>query len=181
MEYVLVNAEAASFYQTQTDNHFNLHPNKIICNDYLSQTVSNGAVRLQFQPSSQRPVFLAINGLADSPSHQQWELLVNDGRYGDTEFSAEIRNYLTAMNSVQPPPSRLETTHHDGSTFGFHLTSLPGAWLQVEGSQNLLDWIFIRSLTNLTGIVTFTELGSPDFHFFRALQTNNAPIRVGGR
>ena len=174
MVYVFVNSEAASFYQSQTDNWINSHPTEIICNDYVSQSVSNGAVRLQFQPSNQRPVFVAINGVAGSPSHAQWELLVNDGRYGDTDFSTELANYRNAIDAVQPPLARLVATHAEAGEIHLQLISQPGTRLQLEGSTDLNDWTQLRSLTNHNGTLIFSEPAGMDYRFYRAVQTTNS-------
>lgn len=46
-----------------------------------------------------QPIFAVINGVADSPSHQQWEMVYGLSGYGQTTFP--IQNLRNAINSVQ--------------------------------------------------------------------------------
>lgn len=48
---------------------------------------------------SNQPIFAIINGVADSPSHEQWELIYSQNGYGQN--SAPIQSFRNAINSVQ--------------------------------------------------------------------------------
>ncbi len=58
-------------------------------------------VARQFQSSGQ-PIFAIINGVANSPSHQQWELVYSQLGYGQLSFP--IETFRTAIDSIQAAP-----------------------------------------------------------------------------
>jgi len=79
------------------------------------QTVLNDfdrAVSNRFQPSNQ-PIFAIINGVANSPSHQQWELLYTELGYGS--INAPIATFRAALESVQAATAPPEITTHPTS------------------------------------------------------------------
>jgi len=145
---VLVNSEISSSYQSSTTSFVNSHDYPIVCNDYAPNGSDNGEVKHLFQDYDERPVFIIINGVANSPSHQQYELLVNERRYGQTEFGTNIVQWRGIMDSVLPPatPSVLEMPRFlaDG-TFEFLLNG-PGTTLYaVEASTNFTDWTTVTN------------------------------------
>ncbi|MDQ8201904.1 immunoglobulin domain-containing protein [Pelagicoccus sp. SDUM812003] len=88
-------------------------------------------VASRFQPSDQ-PIFAIINGVANSPSHQQWELLYSRLGYGD--LSQPVDTFRQVIDSVQvgsssepptidtpPEPGRVG----EGSTFSFRVEIHP--------------------------------------------------------
>lgn len=178
MVYLLVDCVAESFYQSQTDNYIISHGHKAVCNDYISTTVSNGVVRLQFQPSNQRPVVVVVNGLANSPSHQQWELLVNHGGYGDTDFSQEIADWRSIIDSVQPPSFPLELRaprRLENAFFEFTYTGgSAGRTYRLEASQNLTNWSSLRTglpaSTSTPTTVQVTNAPAYTYHFYRMVE-----------
>ncbi|MDQ8195699.1 proprotein convertase P-domain-containing protein [Coraliomargarita sp. SDUM461004] len=55
------------------------------------------------------PLFVIINGVADSPSHQQWEILHHDsGYYGSTYFRNVINGVEAPLVSSDSPPIFLQ-------------------------------------------------------------------------
>lgn len=78
--------------ESQTQNFVNFYNLGLVLNDF------NRVVSDRFQPSAQ-PIFAIINGVADSPSHQQWELLYTKLGYGD--LNAPIETFRIAIDSVQ--------------------------------------------------------------------------------
>ncbi|MBI4660423.1 MAG: immunoglobulin domain-containing protein [Verrucomicrobia bacterium] len=86
----------------QTENFIRQAGFKIVADDF-DRTVAS-----RFQSSGQ-PIFVVINGVANSPSHKQWELLVNQNGYGTTQHP--IESFRAAIDQVQlpaaPPPMEI--------------------------------------------------------------------------
>ena len=90
VKHISLNLQSGA--EPQTQNFANFYNLGLILNDF-NRTVAN-----RFQSGGQ-PIFAIINGVADSPSHQQWELLYTALGYG--ELSAPIDTFRIAINSVQ--------------------------------------------------------------------------------
>ena len=93
----------------QTDNFIRQAGYKTVANDV------NRALASRFQSSGQ-PIFVIINGVANSPSHKQWELLVNQNGYGTTQHP--IGSFRTAIDQVKAPisPPPMEAPSAPGIT-----------------------------------------------------------------
>jgi len=97
--HVGINLQADEESQTQVFvDAFNI---KLVLNDF------DRALSDRFHTNGQ-PIFAIINGVANSPSHQQWELLFSRSGFGD--LSAPVQTFRTAIDSVQAaevasPPS----------------------------------------------------------------------------
>ena len=173
---MLVNSEAASFYQSQTDNFIRQRePYRYVCNDYISSTVSNGLVRLQFQPANQRPVIVIINAVTNSSSHKPYELLVNEGHYRQTQYSADIVRWRRIIDSVEPsppPPPALSSPElsSDDKTFEFTLTGQAGKAYRVEASTNFMDWSVIASSVANGAVLRDTNAPGYQQRFYRAIE-----------
>ncbi|MGK0237462.1 MAG: thiol-disulfide isomerase/thioredoxin [Candidatus Pelagisphaera sp.] len=92
--------------ESQTQGFVNFYGIQTVLNDF-DRAVSN-----RFQPSNQ-PIFAIINGVANSSSHQQWELLYTELGYGD--LTAPIATFRAAINSVQAAATPPEITIHPTS------------------------------------------------------------------
>src|SRR5262249_36088947 len=106
--HVAVNQEASSVYRAQTDNFVNQQGFGIVVNDYEGNVIN--PVRFMFQSSGQ-PIFVVINGVTNSPSHQPWQLLVNYLGYGQTAFNQRLASFRAVIDTVQAPvpPPQLTT------------------------------------------------------------------------
>lgn len=78
--------------ETSTQNFINFYGIPFVLNDF------NRAVANRFQAGGQ-PIFAIINGVANSPDHQQWELLYSRLGYGDLDHP--IDEFRTAINQVK--------------------------------------------------------------------------------
>src|SRR5262245_66609153 len=112
--------EPLSQWQAQTDS-FLRATNVTRCgNDYVG-SIKYG-VRNPFAPpyatnSDPRPLFLAINGLSNSPSHQQWQVLISDfsNGGGTFDFTADVNRWRRILDSVQAPAPMLTNAVSTGS------------------------------------------------------------------
>ncbi len=90
--HVAINLQGGQ--ETQTQNFINQFSLGLVLNDF------NRAVSNRFQPSNQ-PIFAIISGVANSPSHQQWELLFS--RLGYLDFNTPIATFRSVIDSVAGP------------------------------------------------------------------------------
>lgn len=167
--HVAVNQEAASFYQSQTDNFINQQGFNPVVNDYNS--TSTNKVRFLFQSSGQ-PIFVVINGVTNSPSHQPWQLLVNHLGYGETDFNQELANFRAAIDAVQGPvsPPQLSAARIDGADFEFSLQTQAGRSYRLQNSANLIDWTTFRTITGSNAPIIIRDTNRPPSRlYYRAV------------
>lgn len=148
-------------YQTQTENFIAQHRFDPVCNDYVrtnNTTTRDGFVRLLFQPSSERPVILVINGVSNSPTHAQWQLLVNSGGYGTNDFSRQITEWRAAIDSVRAPPPRIAPPVVATGNFHFTVQGQRGQTNRIDISADLQSW---STITNLFGTNAAIHIRDP--------------------
>lgn len=109
------------------------------------------AVASLFVDGFVQPVFVVINGVADSPSHDQWELVYSLNNYGSTTApTTAMRNAINSVAApVLEPPTPVRLLEPG-------LTS--GGMLRFRIAGNLRDGIRLRRSDDLT---TWTELSVP--------------------
>ena len=78
--------------ETQSQNFINRYNIEFVLNDF------NRAVADRFQTGGQ-PIFAIINGVANSPSHDQWELLYSHLGYGNS--NQPIGTFTSHIDSVE--------------------------------------------------------------------------------
>ncbi len=88
--HVALNLQANA--ETSTQNFINFYELPFVLNDF-NRTVAN-----RFANGGQ-PICAIINGVANSPSHEQWELVYSRLGYG--ELSQPIQEFRNEVNSVQ--------------------------------------------------------------------------------
>lgn len=171
--FIAVNIEAstASNLQPRTDDFVASHGYPLVCNDYLrtnNTVLSNGVVRALFQPRNQ-PVFVAINGVTNSPSHRPWELLINYLGYGQTDFRQTVTNFRAVLDSVQAPPPRITEPRHEGDAFGFTIPGQRGRTNVVECTTNFMDWFTVTNVFGTNAPVRVIDSGATnkDPRFYR--------------
>ena len=158
--HVAVNAEDDPFFWYATEDLIGEHGFDPVCNDYVrtnNTTTRDGFVRLQFQPDWQRPVFLAINCVSNSPSHPQWQLLVNHGGYNEADFMNKISQWRAIIDSVKAPPPRIAPPAVVGSNVQFTIPGQRGQTNRVEASSDLLAWTTVTNLIGTSAPVTVRD------------------------
>jgi hypothetical protein len=150
------------FYQTPTENYIkaNVSSNTIVFNDY--GVPGNNVARSAFQTSGQ-PVFVAINCLTNSPTHQPWELLVNHLGYGDTDFTQEVVSFRAAIDAVQPavPAPLITNAQRICADFEFTFFAEAGPTYRVQGTTNLVNWATLATFTGSNSLVVFRHTNAP--------------------
>ncbi|HYV32593.1 MAG TPA: hypothetical protein VEO53_15995 [Candidatus Binatia bacterium] len=159
--------EPASFYQAQTDQFLRATNITLCGNDYTP--TNHQAIRNLFAPPNAtnvdpRPVFLAINGVSNSPSHQQWQLLIDDFSNGGgaADFSAAIAGWRNILDSVQAPPPQITNARQSGDVFEFSFPGQQGRTNRVEsatmaGPAGFLDWTVVTNVFGTNASITFRE------------------------
>ena len=172
--YVFVDLEHRNIYQAATTTYINsyVYSNTPVCNDYDVPDINPGyPVRKAFQPANQ-PVFVAINCVTNSPTHQPWQVLVNHLGYLDLNFTNEIASFRAAIDAVQPPvvPPQLTNAHRVGADFEFNFQTQIGRSYRVLGSTNLTTWTALRTNAGSTNITTFRHTNAPSVrNFYRVV------------
>jgi len=160
--YLFVNQESASFYQAQTDSYIDAHvaTNTPVFNDY--GVPGSNPVRLAFQTSGQ-PIFVAINAVTNSPTHEPWEVLINHLGYGETDFSQEIQTFRAIIDTVQPPATtpQITGTQQVGADFQFTFHADANRTYRVEGTTNLVDWNTLWTVPGSNSPVQFVHTNAP--------------------
>lgn len=170
--YVFVNQESLASYQASTTSYINanVYSNTPVCNDY--GVPASGAVRFAFQPANQ-PVFVAINCVTNSPTHQPWQVLVNHLGFNDLDFTNEITSFRAVIDTVQPPvlSPQLTNAHRVGADFEFNFQTQIGRSYRVLGSTNLTNWTALRTNAGSTNLTTFRHTNPPPARSFYRVVT----------
>lgn len=140
VEHVAVNLQAGQ--DAQTENFINHAGFTQVLEDV------DRAVARRFQSGGQ-PIFAIINGVADSPSHRQWELLLHQNGYGTTTSPIErFRAAIDAVKAPAPAPPRLTLIPAlEPGTFGLHVESAWRRLHRVEVSPDLAAWASFAEFT----------------------------------
>lgn len=170
--HIAVNQEANAAYQPSTDNFINQQGFGFVVNDYEGSVIN--PVRFQFQSGGQ-PTFVILNGVTNSPSHLPWQILVNEQRYGQTEFSQTLAGYRAIIDTVQPSavppaPAQLRAPRLVGNDFEFTLATQPNRTYRLEVSTNLVNWSTLRTVTGSASPILFRDTNAPlAGRFYRAV------------
>lgn len=158
------NMEPLAQWQAQTDS-FLRATNVTRCgNDYVGN-VKYGVRNLFAPPNSTnsdpRPLFLAINGLSNSPSHQQWQVLISDFSNGGGafDFTADVNRWRRILDTVQAPPPVLTNAPFSGSEseFAFTFPGQRGRTNVVESSTDLTTWSVVTNVFGTNAPITVRE------------------------
>ena len=167
--HVAVNQEASSFYQASTDNFINQQGFGITVNDYEGSVIN--PVRFQFITSGQ-PLFVVINGVTNSPTHQPWQILVAEQRYGQTDFNQTLAGFRAVIDTVQAPvpAPQFSAPRRVGADFEFTLLTQRNRSYRVQSSSNLTSWATLRTVTGSTNTIIFRDTNAPAGNrFYRAV------------
>lgn len=138
------NAEAAT---TGFINQFKLQ-NSVALNDFyygVSSAIRSQAVVNQI--GSPQPTFAIINGVAGSPSHQQWELLFSHNGYGN--LTSPIETFRAKIDSVKrglvvEPPSVVTLGNPERRPDGavhFLVEGNRRETIEIQGSSDLKTFV----------------------------------------
>lgn len=167
--HIAVNQESASFYQSRTDGFITQQGFNPVVNDY--NNTSTNRVRFMFQASGQ-PIFVVINGVTNSPTHQPWQLLVNHLGYGDRDFSLELASFRSIIDTVQAPipAPELGAARFVGADFEFTLATQSNRTYRVQASGDLAAWTSLRTITSSNTSIVFRDTNAPPGRrFYRAV------------
>ena len=162
-------------WQAQTDVLLKSTNITVCGNDYIG--LVNEGIRNLFAPpnatnSDPRPLFLAFNGLSNSPSHRQWELLISDFSNGGgaRDYSASLLRWRSILDSVQAPrPTLTNAPDISSGAFAFLFPGQRGRTNVVESTSNLVDWVALTNVFGTNAPVTFRDADvlNNDRRFYR--------------
>ena len=167
--HVALNQEASPSYQVSTDNFINQQGFGITVNDYEGSVIN--PVRFQFSTGGQ-PLFVVINGVTNSPTHQPWQILVAEQRYGQTDFNQTLAGFRAVIDTVQAPvpAPQLSAPRRVGADFEFTLLTQPNRSYRVQSSSNLTSWTTLSTVTGSTNAIVFRDTNAPPGNrFYRAV------------
>jgi len=165
--YVVANKERAAVYQSQTDVFLRSNNVAVCGNDYTATT--HHEIRNYFVPTNStpngdpRPVFLAINCVADSTSHPQWQLILKDfyNGGGAIDFSAQIAAWRQTLDSVQAPPPQPTNLMVLSNAFQFTFQGQRGRTNRVECTTNFTDWTVVTNAYGTNAPLIYRDTNTP--------------------
>jgi hypothetical protein len=170
VEFFVINLEPADYAQQEADTLLNQYHVSLRGNDYVPQQVDI-AVDL-FSRHTLKPVFVAINCVANSPSHQSRELLFNTSGVVESQIPSLITVWQNAIDSVEAPPPSLEIaqTPADGA-FEFTLNGRLNRSYRIESTSNFVKWDFAAEFVGTNGPFVFRDDGATPGtqRFFRVI------------
>lgn len=85
---------------------------------------------------------------------------------------------LSSPTQEDPPPKIVAATQSEAGRIEITLSSAPGRTNVVQSSTNLLEWVTLATLSNPTGLVSFSDSISPDgpIRFYRFYETSQTAI-----
>ena len=178
MVHVVANLERDPSWQAQTDTFLRARGITICGNDYTTTNVN--VARNLFAPPNPpdnpnpRPVFAVINCVSNSPSHPQWQLLINhiEAGGGAKNYSANITAWRGIIDSVQAPPPTITGARLNGGMFEFAILAQRGRTNRVEHSVNFLDWAALTNVFGTNGPFTIRDPDAADTpnRFYRVVR-----------
>src|SRR6185295_1571155 len=165
---------AGPLYEAQTDAYLPPRGARICGNDW-SRTLRN-----YFAPpggtngSDPRPVYLIINGVSNSTSHAQWQLLelhIEPGG-GAEDYSARIARWRNIIDSVRAPPPVLRNARLNGGAFEFTVPGQRGRTNRVESTTNFINWTTVTNFfgTNAPIVIRDTNALQRDRRLYRVVR-----------
>ena len=165
IEVVHVGVNLQSGQEAQTQNFVNRAGLNLVLEDF------NRTVARRFASGGQ-PIFAIINGVANSPSHRQWELLYSQLGYGQTTFPVEtFRAAIDSVRKAQAEPpipvafTSIRTAEENLVEVEFPVTA--GRSYELETSENLADWTKLQSVTATSSVHRLQDLGNGSRRYYR--------------
>jgi thiol-disulfide isomerase/thioredoxin len=158
--HIAVNQESSPAYTASTDNFVTAQRFNPVVNDYDANSIN--PVRYLFQTSGQ-PTFVILNCLTNSPSHLPWQVLVNEQKYGVTDFTTTLASYRAIIDTVQPAiiPPQLTAPVRNGTNFEFTFPTQTNRTYRVQASTNLINWTTLRTNNGTSGMILFRDTNAP--------------------
>ncbi|GEM_PF-1656258 len=168
VEFFVINLEPADYAQEEADRLLDQYHVALRGNDYVPER-SDIAVDL-FSRHTLKPVFVAINCVTGSPSHQSQELLFNTSGVVESQIPSLIPVWQNAIDSVEAPPPSLEKPEKpaDGA-FEFTLNGRLNQTYRIESTSNFDQWDFAAEFVGTNGPFVFRDDGAEPggLRFFR--------------
>ncbi len=136
VQVLAVNIEPAN--PSLTDDFIATAGLELVADDF------RGVAWNQFNTANGIPLFVIINGAANSSSHKQWEVLHRKAGYSGAAYMRDVINSIKAKAS----PKLLASKCFMGQTgFSMAFTSQPGLSYLTEVSADLKNWQILKRVT----------------------------------
>lgn len=139
VKHVALNLQGSA--ETQTQAFVDRYQLGLVLNDF------DAAVANRFQSGGQ-PIFAIINGVKDSTSHQQWELVYSLLGYAST--NQPIQTFRERINSIEGPPALAIPTITQ-QPMPQRLATGSNLSLSVSASSEELTYLWKRGETTIEG------------------------------
>lgn len=165
VEHLSANIMPQDWIQPQCDEFVGEFSLTLVANDY-NPDPSRGArqtnaVHDLFADPFIKPVFAIINCVSNSPSHNQYQLLVKQiGAPGDgsiTAWQSAFNLWRFMIDGVQAPRPKLTNLGVTNGAVRFTFSGQRGRTNQVLCSSNLVDWTILASYTGTNAPITFRD------------------------
>ena len=155
--------------ESPTQNFINFYQLPFVLNDF------NRAVANRFQSGGQ-PIFAIINGVKNSASHEQWELVYSHLGYGDlTAPITEFRNVINSVKAAQVVPGFVDYLN------GLQLPENQRAEEDdpdFDGIPNVLEYFFGTDASDTASfsrpVNKIMSIGSVDYHVLEFIRNPEA-------
>ena len=166
--YVGVSIVPQDYFQPYVNEFIDEFGINVCANDYNSDPllgqVHTNAVHDSFQLPFVKPVFLVINCVSNSPSHQAGQLLLTvAGDQGSAGWSILIFDIRAAIDLVQAPAPGLTNARISNNRFQFTFPCQIGRTNVVEATTDLrspVSWTPVGSFAGTNGPITFRDANS---------------------
>ena len=119
------------------------------------------------------PVFVIINGVKNSPSHQQWQVLYSENAYHSSADTIAFRQTIDAVQKPIAPASIGSLARQTGGAFEMRITGDVGQAYDIEYSADLKTWTFGEKIVVQAGGVLWSDSTSPGAtaRFYRVISS----------
>jgi hypothetical protein len=155
-----INLVPQDFLRPQVDDFIDENSIELCANDYNSNSsqgfAQTNAVHDLFQPQYQKPVFVVINGLSNSPSQSQWTLLLNQGG-GVSDWTAALDRWRATIDGVQAAPPQLTDVRLSGGILQFSFPGQRGRTNRIEWTMDFMNWSVLTNVFGTNAPIVFRE------------------------
>jgi len=163
VQTVFVNLESRSgFHQDSTDDFVRAQQLDPVLDDFdLSVALGFGATGT--------PHLAVINGVADSSSHEPWEIIFNASGYDPEKTISLLQAAIDSVRAADVPPLLRIPQPRPGEPVEIEISGQKGRTYRIEVSSNLKRWDVLAEVTMEAEAASFqdTDVDFSETRFYR--------------